>query len=164
MKKTILIMILTLSAVLLMAQNPLGVKNTQVNAGLGFSSYGIPLYLGFDRGIHDDVTAGGEISISRYRHTKSGNTHDHSVISLSGNANYHFNHALNIPLTWDFYAGLNFGLFFYSESDVDEHTSSLGLGAQLGGRYFLTERTAINLEFSAGNVLSGGKIGITYKL
>ncbi|WP_366185107.1 hypothetical protein [Flavobacterium ovatum] len=41
---------------------------------------------------------------------------------------------------------------------------NLGLGLQIGGRYFFTDRFGINLQFGGGNVTSGGKIGITYKL
>jgi hypothetical protein len=40
--------------------------------------------------------------------------------------------------------------------------SGLGLGAQIGGRYFFKDNFGLNLEFGGGNALSGGKFGITY--
>lgn len=43
------------------------------------------------------------------------------------------------------------------------HNSGLGLGVQVGGRYYFNDRLGLNLEFGGGFV-SGGKIGISCKL
>jgi len=40
----------------------------------------------------------------------------------------------------------------------------LGLGAQVGGRYYISNKVALNLEFGGGNAFSGGKFGLTFKL
>ena len=67
---------------------------------------------------------------------------------------------------WDFYAGLNLGYYTWSSpSDYPgNRTSGLGLGAQVGGRYYFTPKVGINLEIGGGNAFSGGKIGLTFKL
>jgi outer membrane immunogenic protein len=43
------------------------------------------------------------------------------------------------------------------------HTSGVGLGAQLGGRYYFSDKFGINLEVGGGNAFSGGKFGISVK-
>tara|TARA_R110002049_G_scaffold289495_3_gene472370 strand:+ start:1594 stop:2043 length:450 start_codon:yes stop_codon:yes gene_type:complete len=149
-----------------MAQNPISKGQAQFNAGLGFSSWGVPVYLGVDYGVHEDITIGGELSFRSYRDNWKNDRYNHSIIGISGNANYHFNNLLNIPKEWDFYAGLNLGFYIWNSSRNygGSNTSGLGLGAQLGGRYYFTEKLGVNLELGGGNVFSSGKVGITVKL
>jgi len=73
---------------------------------------------------------------------------------------------LNIPSPWDFYAGLNLGFYSWnSPRDYEgSHTSGLGLGGQIGGRYYFSNKVGINLEFGGGNAFSGGKFGLTIKI
>lgn len=153
----------TLTAV---AQSPLQKGETQFNAGLGFSGWGIPLYAGLDYGIDKDISIGGELSYRSYHDDWSGHGYDHSVIGILGNGNYHFNSILKIPSPWDFYAGLNLGFYVWSSPSSYEgsHSSGLGLGAQVGGRYYFSKTVGINLEFGGGNTVAGGKIGVTVKL
>ncbi len=148
------------------SQNPLTVGNSQLNVGIGLSDWGVPVYLGFDHGVHQDITIGAEFSFRSYRENFGNNRFDHSIIGLSGNANYHFNTLLEIPRTWDFYAGLNIGFYAWSSpNDYDgNRTSGLGLGAQIGGRYYLSNKLGLNLELGGGNAFSGGKFGLTIKL
>lgn len=166
MKTTFIILIMLATASFMFAQNPLAQGQTQFNAGVGFSSWGVPIYLGLDYGISRDVSLGGEFSYKSYREKHHNNHYDHSIIGISGNLNYHFNHVLNIPRNWDFYAGLNVGFYVWNTpEDYDgPHRSGLGLGAQIGGRYYFTESVGVNLELGGGNAFSGGKIGISIKL
>ena len=73
---------------------------------------------------------------------------------------------LNIPRDWDFYAGLNVGFVSWSSPKGygGSYNSGLGLGAQVGGRYYFNRNVGINLEFGGGNEFSGGKIGLTFIL
>ncbi|TSA27630.1 hypothetical protein D4R71_01860 [bacterium] len=132
---------------------------TQFNAGAGFSSWGVPVYVGLDFGVHRNITLGGELSFQRYNE----HHYDHSVMGLSGNANYHFNNVLKIPSNWDFYVGLSIGYFIWYSPDYYEgsHTSGLGISGQIGGRYYFSKKFGINLEFGGGNAFSGGKFGIS---
>lgn len=160
MKKLYLALVLMIGLTAIFAQNPVAKGQAQLNAGLGLGGWGIPVYFGFDYGIHKDVTMGAEASfrtITRKHHK------DHSVIGISGNVNYHFNHVLSIPQDWDFYAGLNVGYYSVSDPD-DDYDSHLGLSAQIGGRYYFTDTVGVNLEFGGGNAFSGGKLGLSFKL
>jgi outer membrane immunogenic protein len=165
MKKVSFIILLSLITVLTVnAQSPLDRGNKQLNAGVGFSGWGLPLYAGMDFGVSRDITLGFEGSIRFYNQNYSGTTYNSSIIGLSGNGNYHFNTILEIPSDWDFYAGLNIGYFFWSTSTDYPGTGSsgIGLGAQIGGRYFFAKNFGLNLEFGGGNAFYGGKFGITY--
>ena len=166
MKKQILTFVLLISTIAIFAQGPISKGQSQLNLGVGLSTWGIPVYLGFDYGVHPDVTLGAEMSYRGYNDNWEKNKYKHSVIGILGNANYHFNNVLNIPSPWDFYAGLNVGFYTWNspEGYKGSHTSGLGLGAQIGGRYFFTNKVGVNLEFGGGNAFSGGKLGLTIKL
>ena len=150
-----------LSAGAINAQAPLGKGGAQLNAGFGFSGWGVPIYVGADFGVGNDFTLGIEGSFRSY----SDNWGSSTVFGFLGNANYHFNRIMSIPSNWDFYGGLNLGFYSWSYPYNYNGTrySGLGLGLQIGGRYFFTNKFGINLEFDGGNTISGGKIGITYR-
>ena len=166
MKKQILTFILVLATSLIFAQSPLSKGQSQINAGVGLSSWGVPVYLGFDYGVHPDITLGAEASYRGYNDNWRDHKYKHSVIGILGNVNYHFNTILNIPSNWDFYAGLNLGFYSWNSPNDYEgsHTSGVGLGAQIGGRYFFSDKVGVNLEFGGGNAFSGGKFGLTIKI
>jgi outer membrane immunogenic protein len=166
MKKQILTFILVLATGFVFAQSPISKGESQINFGVGLSSWGVPVYVGFDHGVHPDITLGAEASFRSFNDNWRDNKYRHSVIGIQGNANYHFNTVLNIPSPWDFYAGLNLGFYSWSSPRDYEgsHTSGLGLGGQIGGRYFFSNKVGINLEFGGGNAFSGGKFGITIKI
>jgi len=157
MKKSFLTILLVVFATMMYSQSP--VVKTQFNAGVGISSWGLPVYVGVDFGVHQDITVGAELSFR----TRSNYG---SVIGISGNANYHFNTILNIPSPWDFYAGLNIGYLIlnYDNQYVGAHASGFGIQGQIGGRYFFSDKFGINLEFGGGNAFSGGKLGVTFRL
>jgi len=166
MKKLVSILGFLFFTGLIIAQGPVKKGQAQFNTGLGLSSWGIPVYLGIDVGVHQDITIGGELSFRSYYDHFAENRYAHSIVGISGNGNYHFNSLLKIPTNWDFYAGLNIGFYIWSNSDnyPGSHSSGLGLGAQIGGRYYFSRRFGINLEFGGGNAFSGGKFGISLRL
>lgn len=148
------------------AQNSLPKGETQFNVGVGISDYGLPVYIGLDHAISRDITLGGELSYRSYDGSWNNNDYYHHVWGISGNANYHFNNLMEIPRNWDFYAGLNLGFYSWNSPDDyhGDHSSGLGLGAQIGGRYFFNDKIGVNLEFGGHTEFSGGKIGLTIKL
>jgi hypothetical protein len=166
MKKQVLTFGFLFIASIIFAQCPIQRGQAQFNAGVGLSSWGIPVYLGLDYGVHKDITVGGELSFRSYKDNIKKNKYKHSIIGISGNGNYHFNTLLNIPTNWDFYAGLNIGFYNWSSPDnyPGSHASGLGLGSQIGGRFYFSEKFGINLEFGGGNTFSEGKFGISIKL
>lgn len=166
MRKVLLTVALVIATTAIFAQSPIAKGQAQFNAGVGFSTWGVPLYVGFDYGIHKDITLGIESSYRSYRERWHDQRYHHSVIGFLGNINYHFNSIFGIPPVWDFYAGLNLGFYIWNadEKYLGSHASGLGLGAQVGGRYYFTDRVGINLEFGGGNAFSSGKIGISLKI
>jgi hypothetical protein len=165
MKKSITIVLLSLITVLAVnSQSPLGREKQQLNAGIGFSGWGVPLYVGVDFGVQRDFTLGIEGSFRSYGQNYTGSRYNSSIIGLSGNGNYHFNRILEIPSNWDLYAGLNIGYYIWSTPSnyPGSGASGLGLGAQIGGRYFFSKNFGLNLELGGGSVFSDGKFGITY--
>ncbi|BDC98144.1 hypothetical protein PEPS_04250 [Persicobacter psychrovividus] len=149
---------------------PNGAK--QVNAGFGFSNNGLPVYGGMDFGVGSDITVGFDIGYRSYNRTHKGLGYRTTVFSMAAIANYHFNRILEIPNNWDVYAGLNVGYSNVSNRwngsgdptyDWSEN-SGLGLGLQVGARYYFNQNWAINLELNGGNRLSGGRIGVSYRL
>lgn len=148
------------------AQGTLRKGDTQLNAGLGLSSWGTPVYVGLDFGMGKNFTLGVEGSYRSYRQDYYGGKFDSSIIGLQGNGNYHFNDILDMPNEWDLYAGLSLNYYIWQTDSAYKayaRDSGLGLGAQIGARYFFTKKFGLNLEFGGGNVTSGGKFGITYK-
>lgn len=166
MRKLILVATFALVSVGAFSQSPLEKGGNQINVGVGFSGKGIPVYIGLDHGIGKDFTLGAEVSYRKYNEDWNKNKYDHSVMGFSGNLNYHFNTLLNISHQWDVYVGPNIGFYVWnSPNDYEGRESSgLGIGAQLGFRYFLSDKVALNLEFGGGNAFSGGKFGLTFKL
>ena len=162
MKKYFLAITLLIVTSAMFAQCPIAKGQAQINAGLGFSSWGLPVYVGMDYGIAQDITIGGELSFRSY----SDGGYSSSIIGISGNGNYHFNRIMNIPSNWDFYAGLNLGFYNWSSPSGygGNHSSGLGLGVQVGGRYYFNSKWGINLEFGGGNAASGGQFGVSFKL
>lgn len=141
----------------------LNVGELQLNAGIGFSNWGVPIYAGLEYGIHEDITIGGELSYRK----KTDNSVDYTSFGIIANGNYHFNRVLNIPSEFDFYAGVSIGYFNWSVDNLPvggsaTYSSGINSYLQVGGRYFFDEKWGVNLEFGGGNI-SGAKIGITYK-
>lgn len=146
-------------------QYPLEVGGKQLNAGFGFSTWGLPVYVGADFGVHKDISIGPEISFRSYRENWGGYVYSNTILGFSFNGNYHFNSLMKIPNSFDFYAGLNLGFFVWNTDDGygGSGASGLGFGGQVGGRYYFNDKWGINLELGGGNSFSGGKIGVTFK-
>jgi hypothetical protein len=146
------------------AQSPLIKGGKQLNAGVGFSGWGVPIYVGMDFGVYKDITVGFEGSFRSDNEKIGVENYRSSIFGILGNGNYHFNSLLELPSQWDVYAGLNLGYYVWSTSSnyPGSGVSGIGLGAQIGGRYFFKNNFGLNLEFGGGNSISGGKFGITY--
>ncbi len=174
MKKiTLILVFLGLLAFTSQAQAPLEKGGIQINAGLGMSSWGLPIYGGFDYGVGNNISIGGELSFRSKSESYGNSKWKTSYTSIAGIANYHFNEVLNIPSKFDFYAGLSLGYSIFNSKydgpggDYDytgSGDSGLYLSGQVGGRYFFSDKVAVNLEFGGGNVFSSGKIGVTFLL
>ena len=165
MKKLFLSAAFALISVFSFSQGSLHQGRNQLNFGIGLSEFGVPFYIGIDHSVHPDITLGAEFSYRSYNENYKNYDYHHNIMGFSGNGNYHFNTALNIPRNWDLYAGLNVGFYVWSSPNTYDgsHQSGLGLGAQVGGRYYFSDTIGLNLEFGGGNAFSGGKLGLSFK-
>ena len=153
------------------AQAPLEEGEMQVNAGLGLSNYGLPIYGGLEYGIGYNISVGGEISYRGYHENRASYKWNHSIVTVAALGNYHFNELFDIPSQWDLYAGVSLGYSAWKTkhggSGSFDYTGSGGSGlylvGQIGGRYFFNENVGVNLELGGGN-FSGGKVGVTIKI
>ncbi len=166
MKKLIISISLVLATAFASAQSPLYVGTSQLNLGFGLSDAGIPLYIGFDHAIARDITLGAELSYRAYNDNWANNYYNNNIVGISGNANYHFNNLFHISPRWNLYAGANLGFYMWTSPDgsTGNISSRLGLGGQIGGRYYFTNSFGINLEFGGGNAFNGGKLGLSFRL
>ncbi|WP_379085258.1 outer membrane beta-barrel protein [Pedobacter sp. UC225_65] len=167
MKKIFILTTLCLATVVAFAQNPIKKGDKVLNAGLGFSSFATPVYVGLEFGVHEDISVAGEVSYQ----SKSYGWGKISAFGVSAKGNYHFNRILEIDEKWDLYGGIGLNYYNFSNKyDVSGYTysgkydSGIGFDAQVGGRYFFSEKFGVNLEFGGGSNLSGGRFGISYKL
>lgn len=163
MRKLIVCSVFLLTSLVMFAQTPVSVGKSQFNAGVGFSTWGVPVYAGFDVCVYPDVTVGGEISYRSYKDNWEHNWYNHNLWGITGNGNYHFGNILELQKKFDLYAGLNIGFVIWTSSSEyhGDHSSGLGLGIQVGGRYYFNNRIGVNLEFGGGIAFNGGKIGIS---
>ena len=184
MKKFLFLAGLFMTVVTASAQADLGKGNLQLNAGTGISGWGIPVYVGLDYGVTDEITVGGELSyrydtssyviranfgrFGEYRSDKI--TYRHHTFGVFTNGNYHFNRLLRLPRQLDLYAGASLGFFFGSVTSSEgnikytgDDYSGFSAALQTGARYFFTDNFGVNLELSGGVLTSGLKAGITYK-
>ena len=146
--------------------SPVDKGGMMVNAGLGLSNWGIPVYGSLDYGVHENITVGGQADFRSYTERRGGVRYGHQILCFSGNVNFHFNALLELPEEINLYGGANAGFYVWNSPSgySGSRASGLGIGLQLGGRYFFKERWAANLEFGGTQAFGSGKIGITYLL
>jgi hypothetical protein len=129
------------------AKAPLSKGAKQFNFGLGQSSAGLPVYGGLDFAVHNDVTVGPQVNLV---------LGDNNSIVVLGRGDYHFNSLLEIPSSWDVYAGANIGLNLSNGVDIEP-------GIQIGGRWYWSNKWGLNLEFGGGKDY-GVSLGLSMKL
>lgn len=132
-----------------LAQNALPDGKAQINLGFGIDEVDATvLYGGIDYAIHPDVTLGLNVNYRDYSSdifrdlTIGGNLWSYQV-----NGNYHFNNWWGINSNWDVYAGLNITTYSLNWAQGGVYSEVLMAG-QIGGRYYINEKLAIQAEFS----------------
>lgn len=142
-------------------------------AGIGASGWGIPLFGRLELPVSENITIGGGASYQSTSERFFGGKWRHSIIGLTARGSYHFNTLINLPDTWDFYGGASVGYYIWNT----RYSGDLGItgyngtgaggtsiGFHAGGRYFVNEKIAVNLEAGGGTVIGGGTIGATFML
>lgn len=135
--------------------------------GLGLSSYGTPIHLGFEHLITNEIGVGLAVNYTSYKDNGYLNDYKWSFIYGGLKGNYHFNKVLNIDSKFDVYGGLTLGYWKATLKDENNtYNNSLGNSAffsgQVGGRYFFTDKFNVFLEAGGGNI-SGLTAGVSLK-
>lgn len=153
--------------------NPYAKGNGLLSAGVGASSWGIPLFVRYEHPVVDNITVGGALSFQTKSEKISVYKWNHTITGLNARGSYHFNELLNVPDEWDIYGGASLGYFIwntkYSGSGTTfDYTGSgsggFSLGGHVGARYFFKEKIGVVLELGGGTVLAGGTVGVTFLL
>ncbi len=153
--------------------NPYANGVHMLTAGIGFSGWGVPIFARYEAPVADNITVGGSLSFQTKSENYASYKWKHTIFGIGARGSYHFNEVLEVNDEWDFYAGVGLGYYAWNTKYDGNGTSvsyggsgngGVSLGVHLGGRYFVKDNLAINLEVGGGNVLSGGTIGVTFLL
>lgn len=135
-------------------ETPKELGASQFNIGLISSNVSLPIYVGLDFNVFDDISAGVEAQGQMWG--------PGGFLAVLGNADYHFNTLLEIPSQFDVYAGLQMGLALWFGGSATYNGFGPHMGIHIGGRYFWKPSMGVQLQLGGGNFY-GAKIGITKK-
>lgn len=134
-------------AVLLVAFVAVGLfANAQAAKMLNFGGLGTGLYASLEFPVSSAITIAPLVNTDW--------NFNYLVIAAKGN--YYFDELFELGTAWDVYGGVNLG---WKVSDNGE----FNFGAQVGGRWFWSEKWGINAEFGGGTGVTGG-VGVTMKM
>lgn len=123
--------------------------NAQAAKMLNLGGLGTGLYVGYEIPVSNAITLVPQAATD-YEFNKF-------VLALKGN--YYFDELFGIGSEWDVYGGANFGW----RIDNGNGDDGVNWGAQIGGRWFWSEKWGLNGEFGGGSGVTGG-LGVTMKM
>jgi outer membrane immunogenic protein len=153
-RKIIFTIVFCMATLFAFTQSPIGKGGKQLNFGVTGNSYYIPVYIGFDFGVHSDITIGPQAGLDLA----------FNYLNLGFRGDYHFNTIIGIPQNWDFYAGLSSGFSIKMKSNEIKVSDGFFIGAQVGGRWYWSDIWGLNVEFGLGNLFGSGRIGLSVRL
>jgi outer membrane immunogenic protein len=139
-----------------------------LNAGIGFSNYGLPLHVSFDKLVVNDISVGIFANAQTYNAQVNFYDESHAIVHSGIKSNYYFNHILGIDDDqWSLAAGLSAGYwhYFYEGAASNLGWSKKGgifLSSQIDLRYFFNKNWAILLHANYGG-MNAGIVGFTYR-
>jgi outer membrane immunogenic protein len=141
---------------------------TFLNAGFGFSNYGLPIHLSFERLQWRDISLGVFVNAQSYNALGGFYNDNHLIMHAGLKSNYYFNHIFGVDDNqWYLAAGLSAGYwrYFYEGSASSlgwTNKGSIYVASQVDLRYFFNKHWGILLEGNYGG-MNAGIIGVTYK-
>lgn len=149
-----------------------------LNAGIGLSGWGVPVYMNYEFPIANDIT----MSLGGSFQSKSENYFygpsqkigwRHTIIGLQAAGMYYFDNLIDLPSNFDLYAGLQLEYFIWNTKLVNgnfpgaEYVGSgaggLGFSGLVGGRYHVKpNKLSLNLQFGGGSVMSSARFGVSF--
>lgn len=141
MRKLILVCAVLFSAI---------AANAQAQKYLNIGGLGTGLYGGIEFPLGGLITIGPQFSTD----------YEFNNLVFAAKGNFYFDDLFGVTSAWDVYAGANVGW----RIDNDNNDNSGGnWGAQIGARWFWTDKWGLNAEFGGGSGVTGG-LGVTMKL
>lgn len=132
---------------------PIGKGGKQLNFGIGFID-GIPAHIGFDFGVHRDVSLGPEVDfdLGGFDWTR-----------IKFRADYHWNSLMGITGPWDVYSGAMIGTKIRFNDNDNNNNNNVGFLFQvnIGGRWYWSD-WGLNSEFNLGTDINM-KFGVSKK-
>lgn len=164
------IILITFGVSQLYAQSPIRKGEKQFNFGLGASNLGIPIYLGLDFGIHENISIGPIMSFRTYISKgadSNGNiiNYTQTAFGIGFNGDFHFNNLLSIPREFDVYAGVSISYFVVNSTTTVTGTvllPDIGVNPHVGGRYNFNPKWSVQVQVDAGTH-TGAMGGLTFK-
>ena len=142
-----------------------------VNAGLGMSTRGLPIFIELEQSLDDHVSAGVLASYRSYTEGGSGGNWQHQFIGIGAQGHYHFVEIA--PPPFDFFAGLTLAYYIHNFQWAGGSVApplyagnvvgGLQLAGHLGGRYTYKDWTFFT-QLTGGSLLSGYTFGLSIPL
>lgn len=124
-----------------------------LNLGLGLNGIGLPIGVSYDWGFQGDFNLGLGASLALSSRDYGG-----SPIGLGFFTQWYADDLLDLPSEFDAYA--SGGVYYYTYKGGD----AIDLNISIGGRYYFDDRLGLNIELGGGSVLSGGRVGVTWRM
>lgn len=163
--KLLLITCLTIVSTITNAQIKEGTK--LFDLGIGLSSYGTPIHIGYEHLITDKIGIGLAVNYTSYNDKGFLDEYKWTFIYGGIKGNYHFNELLKLNPKFDVYGGLTLGYWkaTLSNDNISSNSNygnSVFFTGQVGARYFFNEKFSALLEAGGGNI-SGLTAGASLK-
>jgi outer membrane immunogenic protein len=138
-----------------------------LDAGIGFSNYGLPIHFSLEKLMKNDLSIGLFTNAQSYSSYGFGFGDSYMIIHGGLKSNYYFNNLLGADDgVWHLAAGLSVGYwrsFFTGDPALGNLSSGRPyLASQIDLRYFLNKHWGILLEGNYGG-MNAGIIGVTYR-
>jgi outer membrane immunogenic protein len=143
MMKKILTIAAIISAVAFSSSTVYGQAQKYLNVG----GAGTGLYASIEFPVSSVITIAPQFSTD----------YNFNALVFAGKGNFYFDDIFELPGEWDVYAGINLGWRVESGND------GFNFGAQVGARWFWSDKWGVNAEFGGGSGVLGG-IGLTLKM
>lgn len=166
MRKLLITGVLMFGVFIINAQIPEKKERFILNVGGGISlSDNVPVYMGIDYMLVKNLSLNMEYTFLRSQIPMRTLTATQAYML---GIHYHFNDLLKLNQKWDLYAGPVFELESVLFMNTSNHHSPNAYfrriwGANIGARYYITDRLALNAKIGYGNIGSAGTFGISVK-
>ena len=175
--KKLLLLLTFLCAIGINAISAQAPSSKKINAGIGVSGWGIPVFATVEiplKAANQSIVFGGSFrsKTESFSYLPRSSSWRHTIIGLEGGWNYYFDDLIDVPRDFDLYGGLRLNYYIWQTKlvgNIDgfngEYTGSsggLGFRGVIGGRYHFKESTSLFVELGGGNMISGGRLGLSF--